>query len=146
VVRTGNATAGDLADLAALPLDIPDWADLLTDPTVVVLTLRVGEQLVGAALGRLNTAGHGEVEAVYVAPPWRRRYWGSALADELQAQLQGQGAREIRATAERSDRTATAFWANLGWEPARQIFAARARMAITAGEQEHAVPGAAVAK
>ncbi len=139
-VRIREAGEGDLAGLAALPLDIPDWAGLISDPAVVVLMLRVGEQLAGAAIGRIRADGCGQVEVVYVASRWRRRYWGSALAEQLQARLQRLGAQEIGASVEKGDRVSTAFWANLGWELARQVFASRARARASTGQRDGPAP------
>jgi GNAT superfamily N-acetyltransferase len=63
------------------------------------------------------------VAAVYVAPRWRRRYWGSALAERLGEELAARGAGSIQAAAGRDDRVAAAFWSSLGWRPALTVYA-----------------------
>jgi len=78
--------------------------------------------VVGAAAGRVNE-DTSEVLTVYVAPSWRRRYWGSALVDALSARCQARGVRSVQATTTTGDRVAVAFWASQGWRPAVQVFA-----------------------
>ena len=117
-----SATADDLAGLAALPVEGLDWRALLDDPAAVVLCLRAGGEIVGVAAGRVEADGVGDVLVVYIAPPWRRRYWGSTLVGELCALFQKRGAQSIKATVRAGDRVAVAFWASQSWRPAVKVF------------------------
>jgi GNAT superfamily N-acetyltransferase len=118
-IRSG--ASNDLGALAALPTKDLDWGALLDDPAAVVLCLRTASEVVGVAAGWLAAEGVGEVLAVYVAPPWRRRYWGSTLVGALCSQLQARGAQSVQVTAEADDQIGVAFWASLGWRPAVKV-------------------------
>jgi hypothetical protein len=108
------ATSQDLPGLSALPID-HDWAALVHDPTAVVACLRAGDQIIGAALGRLDDSGFAQVPTVYVIPRWRRRYWGSALVDAVCAHLHEQGAGSVAVQVATGDQPTTAFWVSQGW-------------------------------
>jgi N-acetylglutamate synthase-like GNAT family acetyltransferase len=116
------ATLHDLQALAALPVEGVDWESLLEDVTAVVCCLQAGGKVVGVAAGEMRAEGESEVLVVYVAPRWRRQYWGSRLVDALGAELRARGAQSARATVEADDRLATAFWASQGWRPAVKVF------------------------
>ncbi len=121
-IRPGEPA--DLEALAALPVAGPDWGALLDDPQAVVLCLQAGGEIVGAAAGRIvDQAGtEGHVLAVYVAPPWRRRYWGSELVDVLRTRLQARGAASIQAEMRVGDKAGTRFVTSQGWQPAVVTF------------------------
>jgi GNAT superfamily N-acetyltransferase len=112
------AAANDGERLTALPVAGLDWAALLDDPAAAVLSLQADERVIGVA-----AESRGEVLAVYVASPWRRRYWGSVLVDALTAQLQARGDRSVQVPVPAGDRLGTAFGAGQGWQPAVQVFA-----------------------
>jgi GNAT superfamily N-acetyltransferase len=121
-IRSGDRA--DLEVLATLPIAGLDWSALLDDPQAVVLCLQAGREIVGAAAGRIvNEAGtESHVLAVYVAPPWRRRYWGSELVEVLRTRLQERGAESIQATMSVDDKAGTRFVTSQGWKPAVVIF------------------------
>jgi hypothetical protein len=111
---------GDRESLAALPLDGPDWGALLGRPEAVVLCLQAAQKVVGVAAGQI-TAGtntEGQVLTVYVAPAWRRRYWGSELLDRLCTHLQERGAEEISITVRTDDKIGMRFMSGQAWKPA----------------------------
>jgi len=116
------ATADDLPGLAALPVEGLDWRALLDDPAAVVSCLRAAGEVVGVAAGRVEAEGVGSALLVYVAPPWRRRYWGSALVDELCTRFQERGVQRVKAAVQAGDRVAVAFWASRDWRPAVKEF------------------------
>ncbi len=116
------ANAEDAAQLAAMPVEDVSWAELLADQRAAVLCLRCGEELVGAAAGRVQEDGTAAVSTVYVAPRWRRQYWGSKLVHELSLVLQERGAERLTATLKTKDRVATIFWSSQGWQPSVQVF------------------------
>jgi ribosomal protein S18 acetylase RimI-like enzyme len=141
-----QVTSADRARLAAFPIQGPDWETLLegsTEPRAerdgstelaevkelaevgsraAAVCLQADDDLVGVAAGRVSDDGIGQVLAVYVAPRWRRRYWGSTLVDRLSADLRALGAQTMRAEVEAGDRVALAFWASQGWRPAVKVF------------------------
>jgi GNAT superfamily N-acetyltransferase len=142
------ATSQDLPGLAALPTGRDNWAALLDDPAAVVFCLRAGDQIIGAATGRIDGSGLAQVPTVYVAPAWRRRYWGSALVDAVCAHLHEQGAESVAVQVETGDQPTTAFWVSQGWataaktlsrslqprpRPTWRDLAARVRAAVRAG-------------
>lgn len=122
----------DLPALQALPLGEVD----LAAATVVCLEAPagpgggrlvgahlVGAHLVGAAAGGLDGRGGVEIQAMYVDPAWRGRYWGSRLADALVQQVGEANGGEVRVSVPTQDRRSLAFWASLGWRPTRQTLA-----------------------
>jgi hypothetical protein len=117
------ATGQDLIALMALAIEGADWESWLIDPAITVLCLRMNEDIIGVAAGRVEAEGVAMVLAVYVAPAWRRRYWASTLADQLCQSLAARGVRWIEVASETGDRVAVAFWASLGWRVDRQVFA-----------------------
>ena len=121
-IRSGDRA--DLEALATLPIAGLDWGALLDDPQAVVLCLQAGREIAGAAAGRIvNEAGtESHVLAVYVAPPWRRRYWGSELVEVLRTRLQERGAESVQAEMSIDDKVGTRFVTSQGWKPAVVIF------------------------
>jgi len=117
------ATEKDLAALKALLIEGVDWENWLCDPAVTVLCLHADKDIIGVAAGRVEADGVATVLAVYVASAWRRRYWASALVDQLCERLRSRGAQRIESAASMGDRVAIAFWASLGWRVDRQVFA-----------------------
>jgi hypothetical protein len=114
--------AADLDKLASLAVEGLAWPALLADPAVEVLCLHDGDDVIGAAAGRVSEQGPGEVLALYVATAWRRRYWGSKLADALCARLLARGAESVQVTASAGAPVIAAFWTNQGWQPAVKVF------------------------
>jgi ribosomal protein S18 acetylase RimI-like enzyme len=136
-IQIRQGTSADRERLAALPIQGPDWATLLDGSTelaevealaevgsrAAAVCLQADDDLAGVAAGRVSDEGIGQILAVYVAPRWRRRYWGSTLVDRLGADLRAQGAQSMHAEVEAGDRVALAFWASQGWRPAVKVFA-----------------------
>jgi ribosomal protein S18 acetylase RimI-like enzyme len=117
-----SAVPDDLAGLSALPIEGLDWVTLLDDPAATVCCLKTGKNIIGAGAGRISPHGTGEILALYVAPEWRRQYWGSALVDALCAHMQNAGAPAVNAAIETGSRAAAAFWASQGWKSAVTVF------------------------
>lgn len=117
------ARPADEAQLVALDLEGCDWGALLTDPAAEVLCLAAGGDVVGVAAGRLAVEGEASVIAAYVAPRWRRRYWGSELLHRLQGQLRHRGAASIEAEVAMDDRVGMSFMTSQGWRRLRVVFA-----------------------
>jgi len=116
--RIRPAGAGDVEALAALPIPLDegvDWPALLADPDAAVLCLWAGDDLAGAAAGRIASGAQGRVLAIYVAPDWRRRYWGSELMEALCARLEAQGAESVEAQVGVEDKLGARFMASQGW-------------------------------
>jgi hypothetical protein len=116
--QVAPATPEDLPGLSALPIEGDDWPALLDDPAAMVVCLRAGSQVIGAAVGRMDEGGLAQVPTVYVAPGWRRRYWGSALVDALCDLLHEQGAQSVAVQVATGDQPTTAFWVSQGWQMA----------------------------
>jgi len=119
-IRAGGS--GDVKALAALPIEELDWGALLDDPGTVVLCLQAGAKIVGVAAGQIVSETESKVLAVYVAPPWRRRYWGSELMDVLQTRLQEQGVETIQTRVSVDDKTSVRFVISQDWNPATMVF------------------------
>jgi hypothetical protein len=85
--RLEPATPADLSALQALPLAGLDWQAGLAGPGPSAYCMKASDRLVGAALGQVTPGGEGQVLGVYVAPEWRRQYWGTRLVRALGEQL-----------------------------------------------------------
>jgi N-acetylglutamate synthase-like GNAT family acetyltransferase len=99
-----------------------DWVTLLEDPAASVFCLFAGEEMVGVAAGRLQ-GDVGQISVLHVAPRWRRRYWGSRLAQALETALREQGAQTIEVTVPTREWPLARFWDGLGWKPAKVTYA-----------------------
>jgi hypothetical protein len=64
----------------------------------------------------------GKVLQVYVAPSWRRRYWGSEMLQALRARLREQGAESVRAEVPVGDKEATQFMIGQEWKQVSVTF------------------------
>lgn len=106
-------------DLAHLSLLLPGeaWPEWLADPAAEVLGLWAGENLIGVAAGQVQPDGRGRLTALFVAPAWRRRYWGSCLAQALGEELCGKGACSLQVTVPARDWVLARFWDAQGWSP-----------------------------
>jgi membrane protease YdiL (CAAX protease family)/GNAT superfamily N-acetyltransferase len=116
------ADSNDLKAIARLPVETLDWSTLITDPDSALLCLQSSDELAGFVAGRVTAEGHSEVLVIYVAPGWRRRYWGSRLVEALRAGLAARGGVSVQVTVSADDRVCTAFWASQGWRPAVKRF------------------------
>ena len=92
-----------------------DWVAWLADPAAAVLCLYAGDDLSGVVAGRVEAGGVGRLAQLYVSPSWRRRYWGSRLAEALSRQLLERGASSLEVTIPSSDWALARFWDALGW-------------------------------
>jgi GNAT superfamily N-acetyltransferase len=129
------ATGQDLPALSDLSVGGAHWIEWLEDPAVSVLCLQAEGRIVGAATGRMKADGPGNVSLLYVAPGWRRRYWGSRLAQALYDRLRERGAPSVLVTIGSGEWTLARFWDAQGWKasattyegrpapPARGVFA-----------------------
>jgi RimJ/RimL family protein N-acetyltransferase/GNAT superfamily N-acetyltransferase len=115
------ATVEDLPGLSSLGED-QDWLALVEDPAAAVSCLSGGADLVGVAAGRLE-GKVGRISVLYVTPRWRRRYWGSRLAQAFEAALREQGAEAIEVTVPSREWPLARFWDGLGWKPTRVTYA-----------------------
>ncbi len=110
------ATELDLVHLSQLFADEP-WSEWLINPAVGVLGLWSGGNLIGVAAGQVQPNGEARMAALFVAPEWRRRYWGSRLAQALGAELRGRGAHSLKVTIAAKDWALARFWDAQGWSP-----------------------------
>jgi membrane protease YdiL (CAAX protease family) len=134
---TSRAEIPRLSQLGAVDVD---WLDWLEDPSATVLGLWAGADLVGVAAGRVEGDRAGRAAILYVAPPWRRRYWGSRLAEALGSELQRQGALTLEVTVPADAWTLRRFWDTQGWEPSSTTYI-RPRSPGSLGDALAAGPG-----
>jgi Type II CAAX prenyl endopeptidase Rce1-like/Acetyltransferase (GNAT) family len=109
------ATVQDLPALSDLNVAGAHWIEWLEDPTVSVLCLQAEGRIVGAATGRVEADGPGRVSVLFVAPGWRRRYWGSRLAQALCDRLRERGAPSVQVTIASGEWIPARFWDAQGW-------------------------------
>lgn len=148
--RVDVAAQSDLPRLLQLPVEGVDWPALFGDPNTWIMCLRASDTVIGVAAGRMKSEDTAEITVVYVDPAWRRRYWGSALIDDLAGRMCERGVRTIEVTAASKDRTCIGFWASQGWRPTTAIlsksfalkegqrkgsFFRRIRESLTSGEE-----------
>jgi membrane protease YdiL (CAAX protease family) len=115
------ATEDDLARLAQL-MPGEDWSAHLADPSAVVLYLGTGEEPAGAAVGQVQADGQARATTLFIAPEWRRRYWGSCLVQALDDALWAKGARSPQVTLPAGDWAQARFWDAQGWSAATVSF------------------------
>jgi N-acetylglutamate synthase-like GNAT family acetyltransferase len=115
------AGVGDLPGLERLDAG-QEWAAWMADPAARVLCLEAGGELIGAAAGRVEPSDVGRISALHVAPRWRRRYWGSRLAQALEAALREEGAGSLEVTVPSGAWRLARFWDALGWEVSQLIY------------------------
>jgi membrane protease YdiL (CAAX protease family)/GNAT superfamily N-acetyltransferase len=121
-----------IVELGSNGTDVGTWERRLADPLCVVLVLCQDGRAIGVAVGQLQDAQPGSAEQgvgqragylvgmvswLYVDPTWRRRYWGSRLAQALREALVGRGAVEVHATVATRDWRLARFWDAQGWRP-----------------------------
>lgn len=111
----------DLPALSALPLQKMDWKIRMDSPNSAVICLRLGDRLIGVAVGEVHET-EGRILAVYVVPEWRRQYWGSRLIQALSDCLCQMGATIIQADLPVSDRAGLSFLAGQGWKATRHTY------------------------
>jgi N-acetylglutamate synthase-like GNAT family acetyltransferase len=116
------ATSDDMPGLLALPVEDASWEACLADPQAVVVCLKAGGELVGAAAGCLEGES-GVLTQVYVSPAWRNRYWGSRLTGAVRSGLEAMGAKTIRAAIPAAQRDAASFLAGQGWLAETRLYA-----------------------
>jgi hypothetical protein len=116
------ATSADLDTLARFEIAKINWGDELANAANVVLCLRADDKVIGVIAAKLEENA-ARIFAVFVAPEWRRRYWGSVLVDELNSVLESRGVKQSQAMARVSDKTGMAFWASHNWFIGAQVFA-----------------------
>jgi membrane protease YdiL (CAAX protease family) len=117
------ATLEDRQGLTHLDIEGADWAQWIADPSAAVLCLCVSDRVVGAAAGRVNSKRVGWVHTLFVAPGWRRRYWGSRLADALEGALRKRGARSLQVQVPSRAWLPGRFWDAQGWSLAATVYA-----------------------
>ena len=110
------------ADLPALQTldNRVDWQAAVENPGAVVVCLKSGEQLSGAATGRLD-GEQGWLENVVVHARWRERYCGTRLAEAVVAGLQERGAQTVRISVPVRQRLALAFVCGMGWRTQAEV-------------------------
>ncbi len=111
-IRT--ASEGDLEALSQL-LPGDAWPERLADPDTAIVNLWAGRKLAGVAAGQVQADGKGHVVCLHVAPQWRRRYWGSRLAQALEEELRAKGADGLRVSLPVADWRQRRFWDAQGW-------------------------------
>jgi hypothetical protein len=117
-----QATAQDVTRLAELDVGGADWARWVADPSMPVLCLCAQERIVGAAVGEVGPGEVGKVYTVFVAPEWRRRYWGSFLVQALGETLRARGVRSLQVKVPFEAWTLARFWDAQGWSPAATVY------------------------
>lgn len=103
----------DLRQLCGLPIKT-DWHILSRQGNRTILCLRAGQEIVGVVTGYLDmTMGH--IDGIYVAPRWRRQYWGTRLLDAIEEELKTCGASEVRVLVRPNEHRARSFLHNQFW-------------------------------
>jgi GNAT superfamily N-acetyltransferase len=92
-----------------------DWQALSNQANRTILCLRAKTEIVGFVTGFIDDNKFGYVDGVYVAPKWRRQYWGTALLDAIHDQLTSDGATEVRITVKTGENRTRFFLHNLFW-------------------------------
>ncbi|MBI5649246.1 MAG: GNAT family N-acetyltransferase [Chloroflexi bacterium] len=92
-----------------------EWGAVIADEANVTVCLRADDQVIGVARATIDADNIARVETLFVAPEWRRRYWATALLDELAEDLKARGMKEAQGVARVGDKIAGGFWASADW-------------------------------
>jgi hypothetical protein len=111
----------DLEQLSSLPVKA-DWQALTTQSNYAILCLRADEEILGFATGFVDNQKNGYIDGIYVQPQWRRQYWGAALLDATQKELENREAGEVRVLVKSEENRSNSFLHNLFWRARVQIF------------------------
>jgi len=104
----------DLEQLSALPVKA-DWQTLTEQKGRTTLCLHAETELAGFVTGCIDEKTFGYVDGVYVAPKWRRQYWGTTLLDAIHDELKMYGASEVRVTVKPGENRTRSFLHNQFW-------------------------------
>ena len=128
------AAESDLPKLNAFPV-AADWQALLAQTHRTILCLRAEEELIGFATGCVenNTAN---IDGVYVAPKWRRQYWGTKLLGAIQEHFKSLGVETQRAFLLPKEHKQMAFLNNLFWRPSAYALAPKSTPVFSSAVQE----------
>jgi membrane protease YdiL (CAAX protease family) len=116
------ATASDLSGLQALAIEDTDWSSWLDDPTRVTMCLKSDGKIIGAVMGCVLDDETVDITLVYIAPDWRRHYWGATLIDQFKIIARNGGVHDLQSTVDVKDDTGVAFWASQGWRPWHRVY------------------------
>ncbi len=117
------ATRVDLAGLQALAVPNADWPAWLDDPLRVSLCLKSGDRIIGAMTGRVLDDQTVDITLTYIAPDWRRQYWGTTLIDQFKVIARASELKDLQTIVESRDDTSIAFWASQSWKPRQRVYA-----------------------
>jgi ribosomal protein S18 acetylase RimI-like enzyme len=129
------ATAQDVPRLSELWPQEADWAAWIESPSTTVVCLCTPEEVAGAAAGRVGSDRVGWIVALAIAPQWRRRYWGSRLAEAIGERLRARGARSLQVMVPWRDPAAARFWDEQGWGPSAVVYGRRDEGAADAARE-----------
>jgi membrane protease YdiL (CAAX protease family) len=110
----------DLEQLSAFPVKA-DWVSLAGQVNRKILCLRVDEEIVGFVTGFIDDNHYSYVDGVFVAPKWRRQYWGATMLEAILEELKNNGAIDVRAAIKPTDNRTRSFLHNLFWRSGVQI-------------------------
>lgn len=115
VMQISPATANDVDLLNNFKIESLEWGAVIADEANVTVCLRADDQVIGVARATIDADNIARVETLFVAPEWRRRYWATALLDELAEDLKARGMKEAQGVARVGDKIAGGFWASADW-------------------------------
>lgn len=144
-IKIRSATAGDIGGLvestAALfaedgaardQLRYPGWphthgarwcADLIADPTALVLVVVIGDEVCGHLIGTYSeasemwTAPMAELVSMFVLPSWRGQALGSRLVENFVSWARDRGALRLKVSAYTANDGAVRFYRRHGFAP-----------------------------
>ncbi len=116
------ASRADLAGLQTLAIAHADWPAWFDDPTRVSMCLKSGDKIIGVVMGRVLNDRTVDIMLTYVAPEWRRQYWGTTLIDQFKVIARDSGLKDLQTVVDVRDDTSIAFWASQSWKPRRRVY------------------------
>jgi membrane protease YdiL (CAAX protease family) len=113
------AAESDLLKLRSFPVTA-DWQALLAQKNRTVFCLHGQDEIIGFSTGYIenNTA---VIDGVYVAPQWRRQYWGAKLLEAIQWHFKDLGVETQRSFILPQENGHMAFLHNMFWRPSAYV-------------------------
>ncbi|MBX2863877.1 MAG: GNAT family N-acetyltransferase [Leptolyngbyaceae cyanobacterium MAG.088] len=118
----------DYDQILALPLgaaSLPALVDGTSLPAdYEIICLKSGNTVNGVSIAHIESKTAATIQRVYVAPPYRRCYYGSRLIDGLVQRLKQRGIYEVSAIANVTNPREKRFWTNQNWKTIRTVLQA----------------------
>ena len=93
-----------------------------SQPDLIICAIHEG-RLVGVAAAEVSRRGQAHISHFFIASPYRRRYWGSQMWEEILSRLKERACSRVSVECDEFDLAARRFWDLQGLRPVRLVLA-----------------------